>query len=62
MFNACGDDTDNGNGGNKNTSNEVVVSENISIGSKKNDGLILQMVSPAEKSKYNLINLCQNIY
>lgn len=29
LFNSCGDDTDDGNGGNTNTSNEVVVTENI---------------------------------
>ena len=34
----------------------------LEIGFKKNDGLISQMVSPAEKSKYNLINSCQSIY
>ena len=29
MFNACGEDTDDGNGGSTTTSNEVIVSENI---------------------------------
>lgn len=29
LFNSCGDDTDDGNDGNTNTSNEVVVTENI---------------------------------
>ena len=29
MFNACGEDTDGGNGGSTTTSNEVIVSENI---------------------------------